>query len=392
MKHLTFDVIITGGGIAGLWTLATLRQQGYRALLLETSSLGNGQTILSQGIIHGGTKYAVEQLLSPIAKKLKLMPERWLRCLEGDGEINLSKVNCLSRQQYLWLPAQPGNQLIGFLASKAMQSRVNKLSRDYFPALFNTEAFQGDIYALNEPVIDVYSLLCELRAQHQEAILKVDSASTQTIYENKKIKKIITSDHEFTAKAYVFTAGEFNEEVLKQAPFENRKTQRRPLQMLLLKSLPFPIYAHCVDRQFKPRMTITSYPLPEGGYAWYLGGDVAEKGAQMRPEEVFRYGIAELTQLLPWLTIENLQWKTKFIYRAEPAYQHGKIPPGPQLVHQENMYVAWPVKLAYAPLLSELILKKLKSKVSMSLDTSIPVLQKTPEVALPPWMEAHGWN
>ena len=56
---LSLDVLILGGGAAGLWLLDELHQAGYRVLLLETESHGLGQTISSQGIIHGGLKYAL---------------------------------------------------------------------------------------------------------------------------------------------------------------------------------------------------------------------------------------------------------------------------------------------------------------------------------------------
>ena len=48
------DILIFGGGIAGLWTLHRLRRAGFAACLLESSSLGSTQSIGSQGIIHGG--------------------------------------------------------------------------------------------------------------------------------------------------------------------------------------------------------------------------------------------------------------------------------------------------------------------------------------------------
>ena len=57
--EVTVDVLIIGGGIAGLWTLACLQKAGYKAVLLESQSLGHGQTRYAQGIIHGGTKYAL---------------------------------------------------------------------------------------------------------------------------------------------------------------------------------------------------------------------------------------------------------------------------------------------------------------------------------------------
>ena len=54
-----FDAIILGGGIAGLWLLSLLRNQGYEAILLEKEGLGSGQTFASQGMIHGGIKYSL---------------------------------------------------------------------------------------------------------------------------------------------------------------------------------------------------------------------------------------------------------------------------------------------------------------------------------------------
>jgi glycerol-3-phosphate dehydrogenase len=58
MTAQKYDLIIFGAGIAGLWTLNHFRGLGYNAILLETDSIGCGQTIAAQGIIHSGLKYA----------------------------------------------------------------------------------------------------------------------------------------------------------------------------------------------------------------------------------------------------------------------------------------------------------------------------------------------
>ena len=55
----TVDIVILGGGVSGLWSLNRLRQSGYNAILIESTKLGSGQTRYAQGIIHGGTKYAL---------------------------------------------------------------------------------------------------------------------------------------------------------------------------------------------------------------------------------------------------------------------------------------------------------------------------------------------
>ena len=57
-ESLSTDVLIVGGGVAGLWLNARLRRLGYSTLLVDKGVLGGGQSAKSQGIIHGGTKYA----------------------------------------------------------------------------------------------------------------------------------------------------------------------------------------------------------------------------------------------------------------------------------------------------------------------------------------------
>ncbi len=53
-QALSTDILIVGGGIAGLWLNARLRRAGYATVLVESASLGGGQSVKSQGIIHGG--------------------------------------------------------------------------------------------------------------------------------------------------------------------------------------------------------------------------------------------------------------------------------------------------------------------------------------------------
>ncbi len=52
----TYDIIVFGGGIAGLWLSNVLVREGYDVILIESDRLGCGQTLASQGMIHGGQK------------------------------------------------------------------------------------------------------------------------------------------------------------------------------------------------------------------------------------------------------------------------------------------------------------------------------------------------
>jgi len=46
-------------------------------LLFESSALGGGQTHKSQGIIHGGMKYALQGVLTKEASGMIDMPHLW---------------------------------------------------------------------------------------------------------------------------------------------------------------------------------------------------------------------------------------------------------------------------------------------------------------------------
>ena len=89
------DIVIFGGGIAGLWMLKRLHLAGYQAILLEKDQLGAGQTLASQGIVHGGLKYALSGNLGKAANTISDMPSRWRNCLAGNDVLDLSGVRVL---------------------------------------------------------------------------------------------------------------------------------------------------------------------------------------------------------------------------------------------------------------------------------------------------------
>ena len=100
-QPLSTDVLIVGGGIAGLWLNARLQRLGYSTLLVERGSLGGEQSVKSQGIIHGGAKYALHGALTGASEAIADMPRRWREALSGSGELDLSGVRLLSEAHYL---------------------------------------------------------------------------------------------------------------------------------------------------------------------------------------------------------------------------------------------------------------------------------------------------
>ena len=149
---------IVGGGIAGTWLLRLLSQQGYNTILLERNELGCGQTLASQGMIHGGLKYALTGLLSNESEAIAEMPFRWRNCLHSkEGEIDLRGTKILSNNYYMYSESKIG-KLASFFASKGLRGRIEKVAHDDKPEVFNQ--FKGLLYKLNDLVLNTESLLC----------------------------------------------------------------------------------------------------------------------------------------------------------------------------------------------------------------------------------------
>ena len=150
---LDTDICIIGGGVAGLWLNARLRKAGYHTVLIERGALGGGQSVKSQGIIHGGIKYALGGKLNAATEAIADMPNRWRQCLTGEGELDLSGVRVLSQHHYLWSPGSLISNLAGFFASKALRGRVDQIKGKALPTVFNNPGFKGSpeiggIYAI----------------------------------------------------------------------------------------------------------------------------------------------------------------------------------------------------------------------------------------------------
>ncbi|MGB0360727.1 MAG: FAD-dependent oxidoreductase, partial [Endozoicomonas sp.] len=176
-KVLEADVVVIGGGIAGLWLFRTLNTLGYKSILLEQNSLGGGQTIKSQGIIHGGTKYTLTGQLTNASQAIASMPERWRSALAGHGlrsDPDLSAARILSRYHYLWSPGDIGSRMTSFFASKALRGRVGILKKDQFPAIFKHDGFRGKVYQLDEIVLDVGTVTKALITGLEDRMIKVD--------------------------------------------------------------------------------------------------------------------------------------------------------------------------------------------------------------------------
>lgn len=392
-QTITTDVAIIGAGIAGLWLHNRLNQAGYHALLIENGKIGQGQTLSSQGIIHGGSKYALNGILSKASHVISSMPARWKSCLEGSGEIDLTSVKKLAEHQLLWSKDRLSSKMVSFFASKALSSRMQTVAQENRPALFQDTAFKGALYQLDEPVLDVPSLLEALVKPFHDRMLSV---ATESTYEWQKqgdqLSSVIIDDYKIQAQHFVFTAGESNEALLNSLNISKPAMQRRPLQMLLCKSKqadkPLPmIYAHSLGSGSKPIATLSSHVNKSGEIVWYLGGNIAEQGVGKDKAVLIEEAKTLLNDILPWFELPELDWATHPVNRAEPKQSSLSRPDTAFVSSQGNAHICWPTKLALAPDLSDQVIKQLE-KAELKAGSHQNPSFKHPDIAETLWDRA----
>jgi len=374
------QIVILGGGIAGLWLLNRLCNEGFDAVLLEKHALGGGQTLASQGIIHGGLKYALNGALSPASSAIADMPARWRQCLDGNGELDLSGCRLLSPNYYMWSDSSYRSRLKTFLGSKALRGRIDALKPIEYPAFFRnaaqqTTALKGTLYQLTDFVVDTPSLLRVLSTRYRNRIFHSPSISLSRNADHEIIHVTAQGQNgtvQISAHRYILCAGEGNEALLKEARISKPEMQKRPLQMVCVHlNHPDPVFVHCIGDSFgmAPRLTITSHPLDDedadGGrkqQVWYLGGELAEKGVNRSAEEQQHMARKELGSMFPWVDLSTAKWGSFFIDRAEPKVSNLQRPDNAYVGAVHNLLVTWPTKLTLSPDLGDAVVQNIRAQ------------------------------
>ncbi len=385
---MQLDVLIFGGGAAGLWCLWRFRSAGYHALLLESSALGRGQTIQAQGIIHGGGKYALRGVRDFAAvRATKEMPERWRQSLAGEVAPDLTGARVLSERCHLWLPrgsAIARVQSWGFMSVVAKAGLLSTAPQPV-PQSAWPEALRGSalaVYALAEPVISTGSLLQSLASRQQKYILRYEGPSVQ--FSGKEVR---IADTVLKPRAIVLTAGAGNADLLRKAGADGDSMQRRPLAMVLLKGTLPPLFGHCIVGG-KTRLTVTT---PADG-VWQVGGEIAERLAhEPQDDAVRRTALNEIHRRLPAFDLGRAEIAVYRAVRAEARTAAKRRPSGVHVGRAApRIIVAWPTKLSLAPVLAEEVFamasKDLKQPGGYS-EAELPSWP-TPPVARYPWEEA----
>jgi FAD dependent oxidoreductase len=391
------DVVVIGGGIAGLWIRAVLSGRGLGVALVERDALGRGQTLASQGIIHRGVKYAFSESAREASGQLAQVADVWARCLAGDGPLDLRSTRVLSDATHLWTTGGVMSSLTAMAASKALRSGVRELDRAEFPSGFVDAPASVRVWRVEEPVVDPGSLAASVRDAGRGAIVRGEVAGIApdddgvtvrisprddaTLRGGDEVRG--TSSRGATASnartlsmraaAVVSAAGVGNEEMLRLIGVAPESvSQRRPLRMAMVRGVPVDLFGHVPQSASdKPRLTITSGRLSasqgrgddaaldgarrDGGRLWYLGGNLAERGVELTPERFLGVAREELAACVPWADLSRVRFASLLVDRAEGKTERGGRPDGPVVRWFGRMAAVWPTKLALAPAAAEIV-------------------------------------
>ena len=349
------DVAIVGGGIAGAWLLRNLTDHGYSVALFERDGWGSDQTLASQGMIHGGLKYALSGALTSESEAIASMPARWRACLENQGtapgDVGLGNVPLLSDNYVMYAEPSTLGRLTTFFASKALRGRIEKLARPDWPEGF--AGFDGVVYALNDFVMDTSALLTHL-------VSGLESSTWQMGVDKGNVKasdqgyEITTPDGLLKARTLISCAGNGSEALMADVGVAGRGIQRRPLKQVWVRPAHnVSLWAHCLTgvKGSEPRLTITSHqdPYHDGGLVWSLGGRLSTQGIRRSDDEQIQEAERELKACVPWLDWQGAEYQTHTIDRAEPTAASGLKPDEAYAERQGDFILAFPTKLTLTP-------------------------------------------
>lgn len=387
-----FDCVLVGGGIAALWTLDALDEAGFRAAVVEPWRLGGGQTLWSQGIIHGGTKYSLSGLLHPGSNAVSGMPARWLESLEGRRRPDLRDVAVLSRETWLWRTGSIASRLGMLGARLALRTRPEEVAAEDRPPLLRSA---GEVHRLGEPCLDTRSLVASFRKTHETLMVAADGPESISFADEAgrlcvSVGTVAGESTRLRARIVILAAAGGNDRFRASLGL-SPASQRRPLHMGLVRGRPDRLpafFGHCVDGA-ATRVTITSATDAGGRTAWQVGGRIAEDGVAL-DEQLFLDRLrAELAATLPELDLDPLEFASYRPDRVEARTAGGTRPDDAVLIDDHPAAVTlFPTKLALAPRAADLVLGAVRSRgIPPSGTCGIAALR--PSIGPSPWNEAN---
>lgn len=384
MEETKPDIVIFGAGIAGLWTFHSLKKMGYDVLLLEKDSIGCGQTIASQGIIHSGLKFSLAGKVNKLARAMSTMPERWYAALHGEGEVDLSSAKIATKSQQLLIPTGFMGGITRLVTERAFANTVRSVPKDEWSDDIKGSGFKGSVIFMNEPVLNIPTVLRALAEPYRDCIRKITDEQANAPFKFLK-------DHNISAKKVIFTSAGSNHEIAKNNDHnKGLETQKRPLVQGMMQNAPFPLFAHLIGKTDKPIATITTHEMSDGTLVWYIGGLVAERAIDAPVQDVISAALKAFKTYMPYVDVSNVKWATLPVNRVEGKSKTDSwMPDTPTIHHTEEALYCWPTKLAFAPMFGDMVQDRLKTdNITPSHKTSVYDFLPLAEYTQTPWDKA----
>jgi glycine/D-amino acid oxidase-like deaminating enzyme len=195
------QVIIVGGGIAGVGTAAALSRAGVPVIMLESGHIGQKASTLNQGWLHSGGIFAkddpllAQQCWHSLQETLAICPN----CVEPDHD---GMYYILSRTETLaasWLNAW---NAAGIPVREVSRSRVLREVRGINPELLK------HTFLLPDRAIRPHVLLEELAAAAANSGCEIRTGTTvvEVVQEDQRVRGVRTATGEFLAGSHVILA------------------------------------------------------------------------------------------------------------------------------------------------------------------------------------------
>jgi glycine/D-amino acid oxidase-like deaminating enzyme len=376
------DVLIIGGGIAGLWLLDDLRRAGYRVLLIEKDALGSGQTVASQGMLHSGLKHALAGRLGTYADALNGMTATWRACLSDAREPKLGRVSLRGQYTLCWRVGGIASAVTQLGARLGLRADVRRVVPGDRPMPLT--GCPGDVLRLEEQVLDPSSLL-ETLAARNFPFLRSGTVRHASFDPTGNVRDIVVSDDDrlatMKARHVVLTAGAGNEDLRRAFGRSDGAMRRLPLPILVLEGDLPTLNGFCMNGT-KAQVVVTTQRTHERHAVW----QVACERAEGIPSDEFKaFAFRELQHALPGFGWPTVSTRMYLADRAEPVVSDHRSNDAYAAL-EGNVITAWPTKLVLAPRLTERI-RALLPPPSGVADSSAGMDDwRRPPIARFPWL------
>jgi glycine/D-amino acid oxidase-like deaminating enzyme len=400
------DVLIIGGGVAGLWLLNDLHRD-YATLLLERETLGGGQTCHSHVYIHRGHVYKESQ--ADLITALQGVTETWNERLE---DRQLRKVTEWS--YFVWSNAADADQRAKLWSSFQLdgfqECRDDPTCARVFKRAIVDRAFRCPEAALNgEELVDALRRDVDQYIRHIQAVDHIEADTGDRRVKEIHITMAAGERLVIAPGALVLAAGRGNQALLdlvykrSGTPPEvegvGPEQQIRKAHMLVVKGELEPLAAVLPDLA---GLFIVSRQCEDGQVAWLISDHRSELIKSRADWEKYdaQWWLPKVLEFLEFVAPRyfaladrpNLQWGVYEAPKAERKSSENEVGSAGEIPHEEkveqfefvNLFVIWPTKLTLAPKTSEEVRHRLHAQRTIT--TPNPYGQ---ENSLPtPWTDS----